>query len=400
MTEIFIGSSLRYPEAQKINPNVAVIGFSGAFAGGSNTSQYTDKLTSEFGDKNVLLVPSVSTKYAFDNGSKLSAKTYNNNEYYRALASTAIEKFSNHDTFLIHCQSGGGIEGLAFTRALLTNDRLRAKKIKLLFSGVPGFSEKNATSVGRAFTLLKNFIDMGIHREDYQHFDLCPPPEEYFTYIKNHQQQTFPKQTSGIDIVYKDTPATRGERRNTFYTKYTSFLQPQERQAVTEEIKTLDDSIKKSLARNDKKTEQDINRLLHQRAKRIFSIGGDRYYNEYLAHKPEYKNVPTHGLDGTIVGALYLTRLFASVGKGMETKLADIIQLAEKKHIKIDFSFGLFEKDKFMSLQDIPSATARLSKADITQNLSNWLVVEGLSHESVDNSPQGIFNAIMKLHAS
>lgn len=397
MTEIFVGSSLAHPETKKMASSIAVIGFAGAFAGGSNNSQYKDSLSSRFGSENTFIVPSVSTKFAFHDEPRLSSKTYRNNEYYRTLASSAIDRFPNRDTFLIHCHSGGGIEGLAFTKAALENNKLRTKKIKLLFSGVPGFSETKTSQVGRAFDLLKNYISMGIHRADIQHFDLCPPPEEYFSYSKNNQPEIRTEQKPTVDIVYKDTPTTREQRRKTFYNKYMSFLTPHERQMATTEINALDNSIKEALADKNKTNTKQLNKLMHERANVVFSIGGDRYYNEYLANKPEFKNIPSNGLDGTLVGALYLIRLLSSAGKGMEKKLADVIQLAKKRSVNIDFSFGLFEKDDFISQTDIPSTTSRLTQAGVLDSLASWLVIEGLSHESVDNSPQGILSAIVKL---
>lgn len=113
-----------------------------------------------------------------------------------------------------------------------------------------------------------------------------------------------------------------------------SFLPEAEKVKITKQIKGLDTSIKSTLKAQDSNTQQYIKELMHQRAKLVYSIGGDRYYNEYLANKPEYKNVPNPGFDGTVVATMYLLRLFTSIARGMETRLTEILQLAEKNKRK------------------------------------------------------------------
>lgn len=395
--EQFYGSGSS--EALLPKSDTAIIGFAGAFAGGSNNAQYEQMLKTQFGNDNILAVPSVSSKYAFKENI-LSKKSYRSNEYYRSLATHAIERFPDKKTFLVHSHSGGGIEGLAFAKALLENDKFSAQTLKLLFTGIPGISEKGAGALGRIFDTLKRFADININRAKYQHFDLCPPPEEYYTYEKKQHHFTTMKNRPSTNVVYNDTPDTRKHRREKFYTQYMSFLPEPERKKISGQIAGLDASIKSVLTPTDSHTSQYIKELMHQRAKLIYSVAGDRYYNEYLAKKPEYRNVPSAGFDGAMVTAQYVIRLISSVATGLETHIADIKKLAVKKHKKINVSFGFFEKDKLMSSIDIPTIQHRLAKTDTTDTVTDWLIMEGLSHDSVDNSPQGIFGALNKLNDS
>ena len=328
-----IGTPTSWSETLKPKSDTAIIGFAGAYAGGSNTAQYERMLENQFGSDNILAFPSVTSKYAFKEP-VLSKTSFKTNDYYRVLARQAVDRFPSKDTFLIHCHSGGGIEGLAFIRALLEKNTFPAKNIKLLFTGVPGFAEKQSSVVGRTFEFFKRLIDSNINRAQYQHFDLCPPPEEYFIYENSLRQPHSPDQILSGDVVYHDTPSARKNRREKFYTQYMSFLPEAEKVKIAKQIKGLDTSIKSTLKAQDSNTQRYIKELMHQQAKLVYSIGGDRYYNEYLANKPEYKNVPNPGFDGTVVGALYLLRLFTSIAHGMEIQLAETLHLAEKNKRK------------------------------------------------------------------
>jgi len=51
-----------------------------------------------------------------------------------------------------------------------------------------------------------------------------------------------------------------------------------------------------------------------------------------------------------------------------------------------------------MSVTDVPMMKKRLAKTGTLDSVTDWLIIEGLSHDSVDNSPQGISKAIIKLY--
>lgn len=51
-----------------------------------------------------------------------------------------------------------------------------------------------------------------------------------------------------------------------------------------------------------------------------------------------------------------------------------------------------------MSITDVPTIKKRLAKTGVLDSVTDWLIMEGLSHDSVDNTPQGISRAIMKLY--
>lgn len=376
----------------------AVIGFAGFMSGGSNTAQYEAALKTQFGKENVLAFPSVSTKFAFGE-SGLSPKTYINKEYYKAMAAKAIKRFADHDTFLIHCQSGGGIEGLAFARALLENENFKAKKINFLFTGVPGFAEHQVGGLGRVFEFIGRFFTMGLKRAENQHFDLCPPPEEFYDYQKKkHPAKAIPSEKT--ETVYYNNPTNRQERREKFYDHYMDFLSSDERTAKTKDLTDLDKSIKATILGNDKEKDRDLKELMKKRAGLVFKIGGDRYYNEYVAHLPEYKNIPDRGLDGKVVGAVYIARVLCSVAKGMEKRLGKVLKLAQKKGVEANFALGVLENDTITKITDIPYIKERFNKAGVLDDLISYLIIEGLSHESIDNSAQGILEALKKLALS
>lgn len=398
--EIRYGAGHPAPTEMRVRPSdTAVIGFAGAYAGGHNNAQYEQMLRDAFDQKNVLTVPSASSKYAFKN-QMLSRKTYADESYYRKLADTAIERFSDKDTFLIHCHSGGSVEGIAFARALLAKDDFRVKKIHLVFSGAPGFAEKQAGKIGRMFEFLGKFIDSRIHVADDQQFDLCPPPEEYYDYLR----MTKAPEPAGTEpagrVVYRDTPEKRKNRRETFYTKYMAFLPQDEKTAAARDIGIFDRTIMSELKFPDSDTEKRLKTLLHERAKIVYDIGGNRYYNEYLANKPEYKNVPAPGLDGTVVGAQYLLRLLAGVAHGLDSELLPLMTVAEQRKKDLKISFGQFEHDTISSIRDVPTIKDRLTRKNAIQAVDSWLLIEGLSHESIDNTPQGIGTALLALYQS
>lgn len=394
--EIHYGSGSSFIEAVKKRSDTAVIGFAGAYSGGSNNAQYEQSLRHQFGNENTLIVPSASTKYAFREKT-LSRRSFNSGDYYRQLATKAIDRFPTRDTFLIHCQSGGGTEGLAFTKALLENPDFHGKKIKLLFTGVPGFSEKASSGIGRTLEFLRRFLDVTKNRAEYQQYDLCPPPDEYYDYYRKHNPDTTTPR--GEKVIYEDTPEERQKRRDRFYEHYLQFLSPEEKKKITQQVSGLDDAIRSLIASPDAHTKNHLKELLYQRGKLVFSIGGDRYY-QHLAKQPEYKSVPDAGFDGTIVGVQYIMRLLSSVSNGMETTLSNLVALAKQKKKVIEFSFGVFEKDAIFGIQDIATAKKRLAENKLTEYVTDWLVMEGLSHESVDNSPQGIMKALTAVHTA
>lgn len=380
-------------------PTACVV-FPGFMAGGPNAERQKQAVEAEFGVDNVLTFASASTKFSAV-GAELTPTTFSprldrvgrlitrlhlkkqeerKTNYYDQLATKIAEKFKDVSSIVFALHSGGGVEGIETMKALLKRPDFHDKKIDMLLTSVPGMVE--ATSVGpiRALDFAVRFVKMGALRVQNQHFDLYPPPEEYYA---RPQEQKSEEGNSQYQVVYKDNADTRQARRERFFTDFVEKGTENEvRNTLTEKDKNIVTAIKSK----DKKA---LDAAMKERAKYVFEIGDTYYKNK---SQEERFQVSTE-YNASIIGAIYMLRAISSVWTGIENKMADLMTKAKQNDVEINFTVGVFEKDEIIKLKDLSNLEKRLDKAGL-QDAVTVFGMEALSHESIDNFPQGGMAAI------
>jgi hypothetical protein len=379
-----------------------------ALTGGPNNENTTNAIMHEFGEENAIVINSVSTRFAGERkGIKLTVRNYFQNKYYDQLADQAIEKFQDKEDINIFCASGGGEESLRLANALLKRTEMKGKKIHLLYFGIPGFVEKGQ-GVLRLPDFVKRLTTMYfLQRQLNQQSDFYPLPDEFF---KLYPENKFPEdqvKSGSVQIFYEDNEAKREERRQRFFNHYFAGRSDEDKKSANEVLNKYDDQIKtllhqiQELQNQDEKAkaEKDLESLVKQRAKFVFTEGNKWYVDKAQQyeeeHKGQLKDLPkreqmtkqfSEQFKGLIITSIYFARIAKSVSVGVEKELAKLIRQSKEKQITVDVSFIFAGRDQILKTSDIENMEGRIEEAGIQDAIISRIFLAGLSHEAMDNN--------------
>lgn len=344
--------------------------YPGMTGGGRYLTAIRQEVDTIAGEGNALVVSSISSREGLRKGE--SSKTRSCNQ-----AATIAEMAQGRNLNWI-AHSLGILETVNTLDELISNTSWNGKEIKLHLVSPIGFGQEGLGAildVGRGLSEL-NATVAGVE----QHI-VYPGPESYY--------QSLPETTSpdDVDVLFKDSPEDRAERRASFR-EGLRYILPDEQKRATflTEIDGIDSRISDTLLQN-----QPVDELLAKRKELLAPYVQAMFRGEHLPAElhdkyltqhhelEEYLEVPFWQQANFY---LFMAQGIGNIYQGMDRVLANIINKAREKGIEITFDFIIQEKDAMVPMGKIDVLRDGVSAHQLSEAFGGFGGLKDHGHSS------------------
>ena len=287
----------------------------------------------------------------------------------------------------IFAHSMGGFEAIDIVSAMVESGGIKDRSIEIIFVATPGLNERGYKGL---FDFAKRFADMNINVTTLEQHTAYPLPERYYQkhakYSKAHQ---------GAEVVFKDTPPLRTERKETFLRYLDRIVpDPAKRAKTIKDLSNIDNLLasRQLTAEEEQKLLKKRTQILHPLIQSIFrgehfdSQTHEALLKQYGELPQDLASVPTSVLSAV----RYFGRITKDIFRGLDKKTAQLVKRSKDAGVNFKLGLAVLERDAIIKPSDVPKIQTRLNESNITHAFESVYLIEQLTHSSPGYYPKPI----------